>query len=76
MGPVETGATYRRDWRAAYKYRRHVEKIAEERAQDLILAKLEKDAVAAAEKALREAGGTKRKTAKNGFAALREGARR
>jgi SMODS-associated and fused to various effectors sensor domain/ATPase family associated with various cellular activities (AAA) len=75
MGPVET-ETYRRDWRAAYKYRRHVEKIAEERAQDLILAKLEKDAIAAAEKALREAGEAKRKTAKNGVAALREAARR
>jgi hypothetical protein len=75
MGPVET-ETYRRDWRAAYQYRRHVEKIAGERAQDLILAKLEKDAVAAAEKALRAAGGTKGKTAKSGFAAIREAARR
>lgn len=76
MGPVEA-ETYSKDWRAAYQFRRHTEKVAAARAQDLILAKLEKDTVAAAEKALRDAGGApKRKTGKTGFAALREAARR
>lgn len=73
MGPLETDA-YKNDWRAAYRYRRHLEKIAAERAQDLILQKLEKDAIAAAEQAMREAGRKNPKAAKSGFAGLREAA--
>lgn len=73
LGPLET-ATYKNDWRTAYRYRRQLENIAAERAQDLILKKLEKDAIAAAEKAMRGNGRNKSKTAKSGFAGLREAA--
>jgi ATP-dependent Zn protease len=71
MGPLEA-EVYKKEWRAACRYRAHAEKAAAEREHDLMIKRLELDAIAAAEKAMRDAGGKRRDGKKQGFASLRE----
>lgn len=74
MGPLEAEA-YKKEWRAACRYRAHLEKAAAERKHDLLIKQLELDAIAAADKAMRDAGGKRRDGMKHGLASLREASR-
>jgi hypothetical protein len=71
MGPLEA-EVYKKEWRVACRYRAHVEKTAAEREHDLMIKRLESDAIAAAEKAMRDAGGKRRDGISRGIASLRE----
>ena len=55
MGRLEVDA-YKKDWRASYRYRAYDKGITAEREQELLIAKLEREAMAAARKALHAAG--------------------
>lgn len=62
-GPLEA-ETYKKEWRASYRYRHHAEEVAAEREQELLIKKLEQEAMAAAEKAMHAAGTTRQAEAK------------
>jgi len=55
MGPLELAA-YKADWRASMRYRRHVADVAAAREHELLVRRLEEEALVAAEKAMRAAG--------------------
>jgi cell division protease FtsH len=58
MGPLEA-QTYKKEWRVSCRYRHHAEEVAAEREQELLIKKLEQEAMAAAEKAMHAAGATR-----------------
>ena len=55
IGALEL-ATYRREWRVSFRFRKRTAEIAEERERERAVKKLEEDARAAAERAMRENG--------------------
>jgi len=55
MGPLELAA-YKADWRASSRYRRHVAEVAAAREHELLVKRLEEEALIAAEKAMQAAG--------------------
>ena len=55
MGPLELAA-YKADWRASTRYRRHVAEVAAAREHELLIKRLEKEALIAAKKAMHAAG--------------------
>jgi AAA+ superfamily predicted ATPase len=63
MGHLEI-ETYKREWRASYRYRSYIEQANADRERELLMKKIEQEALAALEKTMREAGGTDRTTAK------------
>jgi cell division protease FtsH len=71
IGRLET-ETYKREWRASFRYRSHVEKANAERERELLMKKIEQDAMAALEKTMRDAGGTSSASATAGYAELRK----
>jgi cell division protease FtsH len=71
MGPLEA-ETYKKEWRASYRYRHHAEDVAAEREQELLIKKLEQEAMAAAEKAMHAAGATRPAAAKRWLPNLRK----
>jgi AAA+ superfamily predicted ATPase len=74
MGALEAD-TYKKDWRASYRYHQHAEQLAADREQNLLIKKLEREAMAAAEKAMHAAGATRPAAAKRWLPDLRKTAR-
>ena len=70
MGRLEA-ETYKREWRASYRYRCHIEQANAKRERELLMKKIEQEAMAALEKTMREAGGAKSAGPKVGHAELR-----
>jgi cell division protease FtsH len=71
MGSLET-QEYKKEWRAAYRYRAHLEHAAAERKHELMIKQLEVDAIGAAEKAMRDTGGKPRDGTSRGLPSLRD----
>jgi cell division protease FtsH len=71
MGGLETEA-YKREWRASYRYRSHIEKANADRERKLLMKKIEEDAIAALERTMRDAGGSKLTKANVGVAEWRK----
>jgi cell division protease FtsH len=71
MGSLET-KTYKKQWRDSCRYRIHIEKANADRERELLLKKLEQDAIAALKSTMRQAGGEELAPIKFKFSGSRE----